>query len=100
MKISDTLFANRINEVGKITDLTSDFTLRNQEAFSLYIHPKKDTDDIIIPVKVRPLRNEDYLDCPFTLDDWNSISVVSIKANAIDLTNYDVWWGAGDTIKD
>ena len=38
-------------------------------------------------------------DFPVPIGDWTPAAIVKISPNAIDLAAFDVFWGAGETIK-
>lgn len=93
--ISETMLAGRISSHGKIASLVSGFSLGHNQFFSLFIVPK-DTDEVLpIVMSVKLLEDEAYGNCPFNLNCWTEPAVLKIAANAIDLTDYDVYWGCG-----
>ncbi|MBO6117382.1 MAG: hypothetical protein J6P44_02440 [Bacteroidales bacterium] len=96
--VTEIMYAGRVNAHGKITSLASDFSLKNNEPFALYVHPKTFTEDVMMTVNLKAYKDTGFSDCPINFDMWNPVSVVGIKAGAIDLTLYDVWWGAGEGI--
>ncbi len=36
---------------------------------------------------------------PVPVNDWTPGAITEISPNGIDLTEYDVFWGAGETVK-
>lgn len=93
--VSEHESSQRILSHGKITSLSSAFTLASGYPFSLFIIPKDtdETEPIIVSVKLD--QDDAAANCPFNLRCWNEPGVIEVSASAINLTNYDVYWGAG-----
>lgn len=88
----------RISSHGQITDLTAAFSLEDDKPFALFIIPKSDgsyATDVTATVDCKLYREDESADCPFTLNCWDAPAVVEVAINGIDLTEYDVYWGAG-----
>jgi hypothetical protein len=92
--LSDEQVAGRINCKGQIPSLSSAFKLKGEVPFSLFIIPVADSTAPII-VSARLVHESVVGNCPFNVNCWNEPSVVELPANAINLTNYTVYWGAG-----
>lgn len=73
----------RILSHGKLSSLSSGFSLGGS-TFSILVIPKNTTVDLGTTVL-----------CKCVCDTEAS----ALPANAINLSNYDVYWGAGETIK-
>lgn len=84
----------RILSHGKITDLTNGF--RKNVPFSVYVRPKNDTLAQDILISCRCFCDEDTTALPVPLNDWTPAAIVEIAPNAIDLSEYEVYWGAGN----
>lgn len=87
--------SGRVLSHGKITSLSAAFTLASGYPFSLFIIPKdtEETEPVIVSVKLD--QDDSASNCPFNLRCWNEPAVIEVGASAINLTNYDVYWGAG-----
>lgn len=85
----------RILTHGKVTDLTSGFSLGNGRPFSVYVRPKSSTDDVDIVVNARCIGDSAASAIPVPFNAWSEAAIVELGANAINLSNYDVYWGAG-----
>lgn len=90
--VSDVQNATRINSHGKITSLP--FSIADGTPFSIFIIPVTDSDAPIL-VSCKLSQDSAAAECPFNLKQWTEPSIVSIPADAINLTNYNVYWGAG-----
>lgn len=86
----------------EITDLSNDFRLPDNLDFSLFVWPKSEdgslaaTSDIqIIGVILESFQGEvgEFGEMPIPIGDWSTGAFSAIKAGAIDLTKYRVWWG-------
>lgn len=86
----------RVLSHGKIEDLSNGFKLPRQASFSVYVRPKEDTlaNDILIECKC--ICDSGISALPVPLYNWTSAAIVEIAPNAISLTDYDVYWGAGN----
>lgn len=93
--ISEIMAAGRISSHGKITSLATAFSLGHNQFFSLFIVPKNTDEVLPVIMSVKLLEDEAYGNCPFNLNCWTEPAVLKIAANAINLTNYDVYWGCG-----
>jgi hypothetical protein len=98
------LFGGRILSHGQITDLTEGFSLPDGLMFSLFVVPKtgpaegEDPEKVII-VSCKTLQNPDNEPLPIVPYVWNEPAIKEIPADAIDLDEYDVYWGAGHNRK-
>lgn len=83
---------------GKVTDLSNGFSLDNGKSFTICVVPKSATMDLITTVKCRLLCDREPSPLPVVLNDWAPAMIQALAQNAIDLTAYDVYWGAHETI--
>lgn len=99
--VTEQMRANRILSHNEILDLDSAFSLHGGIPFSLFIITTDDpTETAPILVDCKLYQDDDSSDCPFNLNQWSEASVVEIAAEAIDLTKYRVFWGAGDNAEE
>lgn len=84
----------RILSHGQITDLANGF--RKNVPFSVYVRPKTDTIATDILLKCLCFCDEEQTFLPVPINDWTPAAIVEIAPNAIDLSEYDVYWGAGN----
>lgn len=98
--VTNEMNATRICSHGKITSLATEFSLPGDVPFSLYVRPKAATDetDVVIPCKL--YQDDAASDCPFGFKYWTEPAVKEVSANASLLTDYDVYWGAGDYVEE
>jgi hypothetical protein len=93
--ITEIMNAGRILSHGKITSLTAAFSLATGHPFSLFIIPKSTSVVEPLVASVKLYQDDAAANCPFSLRCWTETAVVEVGATAIDLTAYDVYWGAG-----
>lgn len=87
----------RILSKGRITDLSQGFSLGGIP-FSVFIRPLSvGMDHTVINCKL--LCDQQSGNFPVPIGDWTPGAIVSISPNAIDLNDYEVYWGAGEQIK-
>ncbi len=86
----------RVLSHGKITDLTSGFKLPKQVPFSVYVRPKDTTLDYDVVINAKCISDGEVSALPVPLYNWTPAAIVEIAPNAISLTDYDVFWGAGN----
>jgi hypothetical protein len=99
--ISEQMRSSRILSHGKIASLESAFSLHGEIPFSLFIVPTDDpTETAPVLIDCKLYQDDDSSDCPFALNCWNEAAVVEIADSAIDLTKYDLYWGAGDNAEE
>ncbi len=94
-----TMTAVRVMAHGQITSLTAAFNLGNRPAFSIFVKPKADTDDTVALVTCKCLLDETASPLPVVLNDWSPAYIQEISASGIDLSVYDVFWGASNYIE-
>lgn len=89
--VSETMAASRILSHGQITSLP--FSLSSGLPFSIFIIPVVDSD---LPVLVNCKLEQDdaAANCPFNVKQWTEPAVSIIPTAGINLTNYNVYWGA------
>lgn len=83
---------------GQVTDLSSGFSLGGGKGFSIFLKPKQATMLLNITVNCRCVNDNSFSVLPCPLNDWTPALIQSIGVNAIDLTEYDVYWGAHEQI--
>lgn len=94
--ISESVFAGRIVNFGKVTDLSADFTLSGRP-FSVLIVPKGGTESqthVTMPVKA--WASDAFASFPFPEGDWSPLLIKAVEASGLDLTAYDLYWGTGE----
>lgn len=92
------MYSLRILSKGKITDLSKGFDLGGVP-FSIYVRKKSVSMEADLIVKCQLICDLKSGDLPVPVGDWTPAAIVKISPNAIDVTDYDVYWGAGQTIK-
>jgi len=88
----------RILSHGKITELSSGFSLGGSP-FSINVVPKNTTTETSINVSCRCICDKESSELPVLFYNWSPALIQEIPSNAIDLSDYDVYWGAGEIIK-
>lgn len=86
----------RVLSHGKIEDLSYGFSLNNSIPFTVYVRPKNDTLERDLVVQAKCACDSDVSALPVPLNDWSPAAIVKLAPNAISLTDYDVYWGAGN----
>ena len=84
------MYSLRILSKGKVTDLSNGFALGGVP-FTGFVRPKEGTMETSTLLKCKLICDKDFGMFP------GAITVIS--PNGIDLSVYDVYWGAGETIK-
>lgn len=92
------MYSLRILSKGQITDLTNGFSL-NGKPFSIFVRRKRLTMDHDTVVNCKCLCDKEASDLPVPIGDWTPAAIVEISPDAISLSDYDVYWGAGESIK-
>lgn len=88
----------RILSKGRITDLSKGFSLGGS-SFSIFVRPKSVTMETNVLVKCQLICDKSESDFPVPIGDWTPGAIVKISPNGISLDDYDIFWGAGETIK-
>lgn len=86
----------RILKHGKIASLSSAFSIENDAPFSIYVKPVVESDDADILVNCKCMCDSEASALPVPLNEWTPAAIKEISANAINLSSYDVYWGAGN----
>lgn len=97
--MDNAMYSLRILSKGQITDLSNGFDLGGK-LFSVYVRKKTITEattDVLLNCKL--ICDENFGVIPVPVGDWTPAAIVKIAPNAIDLQNYEIYWGAGETIK-
>ena len=92
------MYALRILSKGQITDLTKGFSLGGVP-FSVFLKPKKVTMEQNTVIQARLICDKESGAFPVPVGDWTPAAIVAISPDAISLADYDVYWGAGESIK-
>lgn len=82
---------------GKVTDLSNGFSLGGKP-FTICLIPKTATMELTTTVSCRLLCDSQCSELPVVLNDWAPVYIHTLAQNAIDLTAFDVYWGAHETI--
>lgn len=94
--MNESLYSSRIMSHGKITDLSSGFSL-NGKPFSVYIL-KKDGSYTDLLVRCQLISDTKESDLPMATNDWTPALIVKISENALSLDDYDIYWGSPELI--
>lgn len=95
--VTETMFVSRITCKGKVESLEHGFRLKDEQPFSVYIRPKTLTTmerDVLLNYKL--YKEDAASEVPVPLFGWVELEVVEIAPSASLLSNYDIYWGAGD----
>lgn len=87
----------RILAKGQITSLSSGFSLGGKP-FSIFIRSKQPTLSTNMVVNCKLICDKEAGAFPCALGDWTPGAIAEISPNAIDLTEFDVYWGAGESV--
>jgi hypothetical protein len=96
--------AGRVLAKGKLTSLTAAFNLGGKP-FSVLIVPVADVTEGVISnvaesiglvVSCKCYAESAVSDLPIYFHTWTEADIVEIAADAIDLDDYDVYYGAGE----
>lgn len=93
-----TMYSLRILSKGKVTDLKKGFSIGGVP-FSVFVKPKKVTMETSTLIDCKLICDEAAGAFPVPIGDWTPGAITVISPNGIDLSAYDVYWGAGETIK-
>ena len=88
----------RILSHGKITDLSQGFRMADGATFSIMLLPKNGSSVDVELVNCRCVCDKEASELPVTVGDWTPAKIQEIPAGGIDLSEYDVYWGAGEKI--
>ena len=87
----------RILSHGKVSDLSGGFSLGGRP-FSIFVRAKALTMELNITVNCKLICERTASDLPVPIGDWTPAAIAEISPNAVSLDDYDVYWGAGETI--
>lgn len=93
-----TMYSLRIQSKGKIENLDNGFSLSGTP-FSVFVRPKENTMETNVLIRCKLIRDKEDGDFPVPIGDWTPGSIVSLSPGAIDLEKFEIYWGAGETIK-
>ena len=85
------MYSLRILSKGKVTDLSNGFALGGVP-FTVFVRPST-------LLKCKLICDKEFGMFPVPIGDWTPGAITVISPNGIDLSVYDVYWGAGETIK-
>jgi len=91
------MYSLRILAKGQITSLSSGFSLGGKP-FSIFVRSKQPTLSTNMVVNCKLICDKEAGDFPILLGDWTPGAISELSANAIDLTQFDVYWGAGESV--
>jgi len=91
------MYAMRVLTHGQITDLTNGFNLGGK-VFSIFVRPKSVSMEANVLVSCKCICDKTASNLPVPIGDWSPAAIVEISPSAISLTDYDVYWGAGEKI--
>ena len=97
---SELLYCMRALSHGKITDISNDFSIKDNMPFSVYLRPKTAgslVHDAILKCKL--VNGAEVSDFPVPVNDWTPGAIIQLPANAISLNDYDMYWCAGTEVK-
>lgn len=86
----------RILQHGKVNDLSKGFELPGYEPFSICVVPKSIQPNTGTTVNCRLVCDSEPSDIPVVFNDWSPALIQFLEPNSIDLSQYDVYWGAGN----
>ena len=90
----------RILSHGKITDLSKGFKMQNGETFSIMVVAKNASSVVTTALcTCRCVCDKEASPFPVNVGDWTPAKIQEISANGISLSDFDVFWGAGETAK-
>lgn len=92
------MYSLRILSKGQVNDISKGFSL-NGVPFSVFVKPKKVSMETGIIIDCKLICDKEPGAFPVPVNDWTPGAITEISPNGIDLTEYDVYWGAGETIK-
>lgn len=95
--MNDIMYSLRILSKGKITDLTKGFDLKGVP-FSIYCRKKAVSMDTDLVINCQLLCDNTTGELPVPVGDWTPAEIVKLAPSAISLSDYDVYWGAGELI--
>lgn len=96
--MESTMYSLRILSKGQITNLSQGFRLGSGDSFSVFLKPKKVTMDTCSLIQCKLLGDTEFGNFPVPHNDWTPGAIKEIAPNGIDLTSYDVFWGAGTNV--
>ena len=96
--MSSEMYSQRILSKGQITDLTKGFALGGVP-FSIYVRKKSVSLETDLLVNCQLICDKEPGGFPVPVGDWTPAAIVKIAPGAIALSDYDVYWGAGEKIK-
>ena len=91
------MYSLRILSKGKITDLSKGFSLG--VPFTVFVKPKKAVMETCTLLNCKLICDKQAGELPVLAGDWTPGAISSISPNGIDLSEYDVYWGAGEKIE-
>lgn len=94
-----TMYSLRIMSKGKIEDVSQGFDLGGIP-FSVFVRPKSVAGmETSVVIDCKLICDRVHGEFPVPINDWTPGALQSVSPNGIDLATYDVYWGAGETLK-
>lgn len=93
------MYSLRVLSKGEVSDLSKGFNLGGKP-FSVYVRSKSATEfvsDTLLNCKL--ICDNSFGNIPVPVGDWSPAAIVEIAPNAIDLQKYEIYWGAGEIIR-
>ena len=93
------MYSLRVLSKGEVSDLSKGFNLGGKP-FSVYVRSKSATEivrDTLLNCKL--ICDNSFGNIPVPVGDWTPAAIVAIAPNAIDLQKYEIYWGAGEIIR-
>lgn len=93
------MYSLRVLSKGEVSDLGKGFNLGGKP-FSVYVRSKSATEivsDTLLNCKL--ICDNSFGNIPVPVGDWTPAAIVEIAPNAIDLQKYEIYWGAGEIIR-
>lgn len=97
--MDNNMYSLRVLAKGQVSDLSKGFNLGGKP-FSVYVRSKSATEmatDTLLNCKL--ICDTSFGNIPVPVGDWTPAAIVEIAPNAIDLQKYEIYWGAGEIIR-
>lgn len=91
------MYSLRILAKGQITSLSSGFSLGGKP-FSIFVRSKQPTMETNLVVECKLICDKEAGEFPVAIGDWTPAAIAEISPDAIPLDQFDVYWGAGETV--
>lgn len=88
----------RILSHGKVADLSHGFALKDGKPFSICLIKKTVSMETNALVKCKCVGDSESSDLPVVIGDWTPALIASLAPNAVNMSNYDVYYGASENV--